>query len=102
MSDLTSSRKDLPNLERDLLTALKTNDTNGLINFGTRFSQLVRDMEQAIPANALSEDELKAHYHFSHQVYVAASHAQRAQLAMDQLADEFTQQLNLLADVVPV
>ncbi|KAI7956768.1 hypothetical protein MJO28_003863 [Puccinia striiformis f. sp. tritici] len=101
MSDPVSIRGDLPSLGRDFLAALKTNDVDRLANFDTKYSQLVLELEQAITSNSLPEDELKAHYCFSQQVYIASSHARHAQLAMDELTDKFTHQLNLVAPLLP-
>ncbi|KAI7964026.1 hypothetical protein MJO29_004453 [Puccinia striiformis f. sp. tritici] len=101
MSDPTFNRQELSNLEHDLLAALKTNDVDGLNNFGTRFSQLVHQVEEALPTHSISLDEAKAFHHLSQNVYIASSHARHAQLAMDELAVKFTQQLNLVAPLVP-
>ncbi|WAQ82909.1 hypothetical protein PtA15_3A274 [Puccinia triticina] len=95
-------RQDLPNLQRDLLTALKTQDPHGLTNFERQFSKFVLDFERDIPINSLSADELKAHYCFSHNVCIASTLAQQVQLAMDEICDDFSQQLSFLAPLADV
>ncbi|KAA1110784.1 hypothetical protein PGT21_031644 [Puccinia graminis f. sp. tritici] len=97
MSIPTFSHHELTNLQGDLLAALKSNNTDGLVNFDSQFSQLVLDVEKAIPTNSLSVDELKAHYCFSHNLYIASTQAQQAHLVMDELHDSFSRKLNLLA-----
>ncbi|OAV84627.1 hypothetical protein PTTG_09683, partial [Puccinia triticina 1-1 BBBD Race 1] len=95
MSHSTSSQ-DLPTLQRDLLAALRKNDTDGLIKFGSQYSQVVLQLEEAIPANSLSADELQAHLCLSHNVYIASTLAQKVQLTMDEMSDKFSRQLSLL------
>ncbi|KAI9616835.1 hypothetical protein H4Q26_010469 [Puccinia striiformis f. sp. tritici PST-130] len=96
MSDPLFSRKYLSTLERDSLAALKTNDNDALAKFSSQFSQHVLQLEEAIGANSISEDEARAHLCLSHNVYVASSAAYEAQLAVDEICGNFTQQLRLL------
>ncbi|KAH9470250.1 hypothetical protein Pst134EA_007516 [Puccinia striiformis f. sp. tritici] len=100
MSDSPFVRTNTPTLERDFLAALQTNDESGLANFGVQYSQLVLDLEKAIPSNRLTQDELKAHYHFSHQVYIASSQARHAHNLVDEICDDFARQLKLIAPPV--
>ncbi|WAR53736.1 hypothetical protein PtB15_3B245 [Puccinia triticina] len=100
MSNSTSRHRDLPNLEHDLLMALKTNDTDGLIDFGARFSQLVDEVEQAVLTSSISQDQAEAHFCLSHNLYVASTKAQEAQLAMDEIYDNFSRQLNLMGPLI--
>ncbi|KAA1075944.1 hypothetical protein PGT21_030561 [Puccinia graminis f. sp. tritici] len=97
MCDSMPGLPDPHNLQRDLLAALQANNTEGLINFGAQYSQLVQQLEEAIPTNSLSEDELKAHLCLSHNVYIASMQVQQVHNVMDELCDDFSRQLSLLA-----
>ncbi|PLW40785.1 hypothetical protein PCANC_13529 [Puccinia coronata f. sp. avenae] len=98
---MVSTRPELPHLETGFLTALKSNDIGSLTQFGKQFSQLTLQLEQAASTSLLSQDEVEAHLCLSHNVFVASSYAEQAQLVADELSAKLTKKLNFLAPLPP-
>ncbi|KAA1139153.1 hypothetical protein PGTUg99_036768 [Puccinia graminis f. sp. tritici] len=89
-------------LQHDLLAALRTNDGSRLAEFDNQLSQLVIEAEAAASSDSMSQDEAKALLCLSHNVYIASTKAHKAQLTMDELHDNFSRQLDLLAPLTPI
>jgi hypothetical protein len=104
-SAMSSSNKfhhaGLSKLEQDVLIALNTNDVNSISDLHPRLDQFTRQLETAVLTDSIGKDEARAQLYISHNVFIALSQAEQAQLAMDELSAKLTQKLNLLAPLAP-
>ncbi|OAV92158.1 hypothetical protein PTTG_27730 [Puccinia triticina 1-1 BBBD Race 1] len=100
-SSQTHNHTNLAQLQHDLLVALAHNDGNRLAKFDAQLSHLVLEVEEAVSKGCISEDQANANLCLSHNVYIASTLAQKVQLTMDEMCDDFSQQLNLLAPLTP-
>lgn len=97
-SDEPSELSGLPDLEQKFLAALRDNDLDRLVQFNAELSRVGHVIEQAFSwKSSISKDKATTISVFSHNVHVASSLAEKAQLEMDELSSRFTRQLGLLS-----